>query len=451
MRFPRFACVGVFSAIAAVPVACSSTTEVTMTGGTTGGPGGGESTTASTTASVTTGTGGTGTGGSDNGHPSTSYPAPHPSPPTVINYGGPVMTAPVIYPVYFSGDDTTLTDQVTEFINTVGATQYWTAVTAEYGVGPAKLGNVIQLTEAAPATLTDDDIQTWLAGKLNADDPAFPMVDGNTLITLQYPKGTVISLGGGGNVSCQSFGGYHSDFQLDAAHGNREVAYAVIPRCDDFDMMTGIDAVTATLSHEIIEAVTDPYPMSNTPTYAMVDDQDLYWSRVLGGGETGDMCAQFDNAFTKFAELPKFVVQRSWSNKAAKAGHDPCQPGLPGAVYFNSAPVLPDQVSYSYFGQMVKVRGVKIALGESRTIDLDLFSDGDTGGPWKVEVEDFSALMGQPAKLSFDLDRDTGVNGEKLHLTITVNTEGKNKTETFIVHSLLGGQKNIWVGLVGSM
>jgi hypothetical protein len=235
----------------------------------------------------------------------------------------------------------------------------------------------------------------------------------------------------------------------------------VIPRCDNFDNMVGIDAVTATESHEIIEAVTDPTPepttalgadfaVPTTPAYAQCDDQDIYWLRALGGGETGDMCAQFDNAFTKFAEMPKFTVQRTWSNKAAKAGHDPCQPTQPGAVYFMAAPVLSDQITYSLFGQMVNVRGVKIAVGESKTIDLDLFSDGDTGGPWTVSAQDASAGMGQPAKLSFNLDRSTGVNGEKLHLTITVNTAGKNKTETFFVDSTLGDQRNTWVGVVGN-
>jgi hypothetical protein len=42
-------------------------------------------------------------------------------------------------------------------------------------------------------------------------------------------------------------------------------------------------------------------------------------------------------------------------------------------------------------------KGVKIPVGQSKTIELDLFSDGDTGGPWLVDVKDYSAQQpGQP-------------------------------------------------------
>ncbi|APR81222.1 Hypothetical protein A7982_06569 [Minicystis rosea] len=434
--------------VGAVAVACGGVEKAMEASSTTGSGGaGGEATTtsSSTTTTTTTTTGSGGTGG-DNGMPSDVYPAPHPTPPTVINYGGPVLKTPKIIPVFFANDDATMIAQIKDFSSKVGGTAYWTANTKEYGVGVATAGDAVELTEEAPSNIDDTDIQTWLAGKLNGDDPAWPAADANTVYVLNYPSGTTITSQGAG--SCTSFGGYHSNITLDDAHAKRDVAYAVIPRCDFFGEMTGIDAVTATSSHEIIEASTDPYPMTN-PTYAMMDDQHIYWLRVLGGGETADMCAQFDNAFTQFDELP-YVVQRSWSNKAAKAGHDPCVPALPNAVYFNAAPVLPDNVTYSLYGQQVTVKGVKIPLGESKTIELDLFSDGPTGGPWTVEAKDVSALFGQKAKLDLVLDRDSGQNGEKLHLTITVNGTGMNKTESFIVESTLDGQKNIWIGVVGN-
>jgi hypothetical protein len=37
-----------------------------------------------------------------------------------------------------------------------------------------------------------------------------------------------------------------------------------------------------------------------------------------------------------------------------------------------------------------------------------------------------------------------------LHLTITVNSTGKNKTASYILESTLGSQRNIWIGIVGS-
>jgi hypothetical protein len=199
------------------------------------------------------------------------------------------------------------------------------------------------------------------------------------------------------------------------------------------------------------EAATDPLPMSSQPSYAQVDDAHIYWMRLLGGGEVGDMCAQFPSAFTTFSELP-YTVQRIWSNAAAKAGHDPCQPALPGEVYFNAAPVLSDTISTTYFGQPVTVKGVHIPVGQSKTIPLELYSDAPTSGPWKVSVADAaSAFGGATALLSLSLDKNTGVNGEKLNLTIKVMAAGKHGTETFIVQSSLGGQQNLWFGLVGSM
>ena len=78
-----------------------------------------------------------------------------------------------------------------------------------------------------------------------------------------------------------------------------------------------------------------------SPAYPLTDDAHIYWVRALGGGETSDLCAQDPESFTEFDELP-YVVQRSWSNKAASAGHDPCVPQLQGDVYFNAAPVMND-------------------------------------------------------------------------------------------------------------
>src|SRR5262249_42285690 len=154
-------------------------------------------------------------------------------------------------------------------------------------------------------------------------------------ISLQAPMGA--------QKSCESFGGYHDSITLDEAHGARDVAYAVVPRCPSFGHLHGVDALTAAESHELIEAATDPYPMTN-PAFLEPDQAHLSWLLALGGGEVGDMCAQSPGAFTKFAELP-YVVKRSWSNTAAMNSHDPCVPAPPDEVYFNSVPELGDSVT----------------------------------------------------------------------------------------------------------
>jgi hypothetical protein len=362
-----------------------------------------------------------------------------------------VLLNPRIVPVFFSNDDPTIKTQIKDFVSKIGATNYWKAVTTEYdGVGPATATAPVELTEAAPATIADSAIQTWLAGKLNADDPAWPKADDNTVYALHYPSTTTITSQSffGATQSCQEFGGYHSDLALDARHSNLPVAYAVIPRCANFGGLTGIDAVTGAESHELVEAATDPYPMSQ-PAYGQLDDDHAYWMFILGGGEVGDMCAQDPRAFTKFPEL-SYTVQRIWSNMSATAGHDPCVPPLPAnEVYFNSVPELNDSITIGAGGQSFTMKGVQIPVGQTKTVTLDLFSDASTAGPWSIKVIDAASFMGAQPTLQMTLDKSTGQNGDKVHLTIKVLRASMFNAGVFFITSKLGAQESFWLGLVG--
>ena len=434
--------------VASLAAACGSSTDTApvKAGGTTSSSGSSSSSTgAAGGAGTSSSSSSSGAGGGGGGGPSDVYPAFKPVPPQEVSLGGPVLKAPKIYPIYFSNDDAAFTGKLSEFYAKVGGTAYWQAVGTEYGVGAATGEAPIELAETSTGTIDDMAIQTWLAGKLNANDPAFPKADADTVFAINYPTG--VSITQGGQASCVAFGGYHNSTTLDALHGGASVAYAVIPRCSDFDGFTGIDAVTAAASHELIEAATDPYPSTN-PANAQLDNAHFYWVRALGGAEVGDLCAQSLASFTTFAELP-FMVQRSWSNKEAKALHDPCVPALPGLPYFNTAPVLPDAVTLTLGPQTLMVKGVTIALNETKAVELDLFSDGPTAA-WNVEVLDVAQLTGKPTALKFALDKKKGQNGEKISLSITVLVEGKHKTETFLVSSTLGKQQNMWVGIVGN-
>jgi len=96
------------------------------------------------------------------------------------------------------------------------------------------------------------------------------------------------------------------------------------------------------------------------------------------------------------------------------------------------------------------MKGVHIPVGQSKTIDVDLYSDADTGGPWTVSAQDLNALMGAPAALSFAFDRTKGQNGEKLHLTIKATKATQFNASVFFLISKLGGRTNLWLGLVGN-
>jgi hypothetical protein len=382
------------------------------------------------------------------GEPSDMFPSVQINAPQVVNQGGPVLDAPVIVPVFFSNDDATQRASIEDFLSKVGATNYWKAATQEYGVSAATATKPVELTETATGTIADATIQTWLAGKLNGNDPAFPKPTGAEIYAINYPAGVTITLpaGSGSSNSCTSFGGYHDNITLDAAHLNMNVAYAVIPRCGGSLGMDTMQTTTSAESHELIEASTDPFPNMN-PAYARVDDNHRYWSRVLGGGEVGDLCAQDASSFHTFAELP-YMVQRTWSNASAKSGHDPCVPTLTQA-YFNVMPEMPDTITYGSM-TMVMAQGVRVPLGMTKTIALDLFSDGDTGGPWTVKVEDAAQLLGGTSSFTFALDHNTGQNGEKIQLSITTNTMSTRGTGTFaVISKSAAGQTHVWFGLVG--
>jgi hypothetical protein len=434
--------------------ACGGNSGDLFTGGSTGAQGGASSgSTHSTSTLETVGTGGAGAGSSvssTSGVSSTStastttgtssggtYPAPFPAPPQVIDGGGPVLAHPKLYPVFFAGDDASTVASLTDFTQKVGGTAYWTATTSEYGVGAATGEAAIQLTESAPGTIDDTAIQTWLAQEFAAGAP-FPAPDADTLMVLYYPMGTTITLQG--DTSCQVFGGYHNSAMI---AGGQEIAYAVVPRCDGT-----VATATKAASHELIEGSTDPYPETN-PAYVQVDNEDIYWQLLLQGGEVGDMCAQFPNVFTTFAPLD-YVVQRTWSNAAAKAGKDPCVPELPGEVYFNAAPVMSDMATLSVEGQSFMVRTVHVPVGGSASIPVELFSEGPTSAPWTVQGIDPAPMLGSPQLLDLSVAPATGQNGDVAMLTINVLKAGPGNVELFYLTSSQGSQQGLWIGLVSN-
>ena len=357
--------------------------------------------------------------------------------PQLVNRGGPVLTSPKLVPIFFPGYD--FTTQVTDFVSKVGATDYWKANTAEYGAGMATGGTPAMMNEAAPAMITDQGIQTWLIKQ--ASMGTLGTLDTQAIYTVYYPSTTVVSMGGG--TSCVDFGGYHSNFD----YFTTNYAYAVIPECTNFKTLKGIDMVTGASSHEFVEAATDPFPNS-TPAFAGEDLQHVAWEFFSVGGENGDMCAQNATAFYKPAGFA-YTVQRAWSNAAAALGHDPCVPAIPSLPYFNSVPRLPDMVSLHAM-LPEPVPGILMGQGASRTIELDLFSEAPTSGPWTITGQDENTRAKGTQLLEFTFDKPSGVNGDKIMLTIKVLELGASGTEAFLLTSQLGDQRAFWAGIVST-
>ncbi len=132
----------------------------------------------------------------------------------------------------------------------------------------------------------------------------------------------------------------------------------------------------------------------------------------------------------------------------ATGSHDPCQPALPGEVYFNAVAHLPDTVTISSGGALYQVRGVLAPLNQPTTVEVDLYSDGSTGS-WTVAADDLSSTLGGGPYLSFSWDATQGNNGTKLHVTITPLEASTYGGEPFEITSTLGTTTKHSYGVVG--
>jgi hypothetical protein len=227
-----------------------------------------------------------------------------------------------------------------------------------------------------------------------------------------------------------------------------EIIYAVIPRCSvqgDY-----VFPLTMALGHELDEAATDPFPFSNG-AYSQMDPDHLAWGSTPGA-EDGDLC-EYLHAQDRVVGI--YDVQRAWSNVAAAAGHDPCVPHL-SAPFQGVAAVEPDTLTLTGRGpggttttRMTK--GISIAAGTSKTVEVDLWSDGPTA-PFTVNAYDVASVFrGRAAELTFTWDKQTGINGDKLMLTITHAKAASRGASEYVI--FVGPDTNAtgeWFGYVGN-
>ncbi len=384
----------------------------------------------------------------DNGAPSNVFPAPHPTAPTVESFSAStvVLASPHVQPIIFDGDAEQA--KITSFTHAFSGSDYWKQATSEYGVGDVTASDPIVVPPAdtsfaSPTSLADSQIQSFLATHLDGAHEGWGTPDANTIYTVFYPVNVTVTLAPYGQ-SCQGFGGYHSFTTV----GSVQIPYAVIPRCTELATLQGVeDVMTGASSHELVEASTDPFGTG----YDSADEDHFYYD-LQPLSEVGDMCAFESDAFYKPAELG-FAVQRVWSNVLAAQGKSPCAPALDTSTYFAAVPVFSDHVTMNFgsgVGDQVPVKGVKVPLGKSVTIDLDLISSAAMD-PFNVNVSDIPTTEGKTPELSFALDRDSGQNGEKLHLTITRVAAASEYagTEFSILAYVDGTHYHQWMGYAG--
>jgi hypothetical protein len=355
--------------------------------------------------------------GADAGSPADAAPA-HPVAPEVVSIGGAVLATPAVVPIFFTGDDA-MQAQIEQFLVALKPSAYWTATTSEYGVGPLTIGASIVTTDAPPTT--DDAAQAYLAAHLDGAHSGWPASDPNTIYAMFLPAGAALTLGG--DQSCVDFAAYHAE----VAGPGGKIVYAMMPRCTGNG--SDLDDLTESASHEFVEAATDPHPYTD-PAYADLDVAHYAFGEI-GGAEVGDMC-EFVRAAPQRI-VGNYVVQRSWSNASARAGHDPCVPVL-AQPYIVAVPTLADPVPLDYGGgDRYTSRGAAIPVNATGTIDVQFYSDADAPA-WSVKAYDAAALFSnKPAQLELTWDQDTGKNGDVRRLTIHHLAAGDYGASTFVI------------------
>lgn len=359
-------------------------------------------------------------GGEDNGAPSSVYPAPHAAPRQLVKLAGPVLPHPTVIPVFFGDDaDRTRTEAL---LAALPGSDYWKLL-SEYGVNDITIGASVVIADVAPATFSLESIDSKVSALWTRADSPAPAPDGTQIYALFFPTQTQL-LQADGSPFCDVGGAYHDS-------KGTQFAYAITPHCSG-----SFDEFALSATHELIEASTDPYPLVN-PAWAGADP-----AHIADRGEIGDLC-DYGGQIGAGGGVPMFgtTVERVFSNKSALAGHDPCVPDL-GVPYFGAAPVVKDDLSYddAILGSL-PAKGVRVKVGETKTITLELFSDRKTSA-FSVSVRTSSPLsFSESTSITASLDRRKGENGEKLHLTITrtASSDGGD-----VVHLLATSQKSMW-------
>jgi hypothetical protein len=365
------------------------------------------------------------------------YPAPHPAMPSVVNLGGLTLTTPNFVPVFYSTDP--MQGVLASALAQIGPSASWQAATSEYGIAPATSSPALVSSTPPPSIVDNNTVPTLLENNLGGPTSPWGSPSPNSLYVVFMPPSAM-------NETC-GCGGYHN-WTTNAL--GELIAFAVVfeQYSVEADGGLSLDTVMDTTTHELVEAVTD----TEVKAYAEVDAEDQAWTLMLPGGicpgcsEVGDMCELYPSSLYVPPDLP-FSIQRTWSNASAAASHDPCVPIPSGEVYFNSAVVPTDNVVLETPSGTYVTHGVQIGVGHSRTIDVQLYSDAPTPGPWTLAASNCGTYG---ASLGFSFDTSSGVNGDTVHLTITVPKSTTTWFETFCVSSTLGSMTTTWYGLVSS-
>ena len=354
-------------------------------------------------------------------------PAAHPSLANgnIANQGGVTLAHARLVLVTFAGDP--LAGDLERFGAWLPTSSWWTAVGAEYGIGAGtSLGHVV-LPDEAPTSIDVAGLGALLAARVRdhtlPSDPD-PGIEADTIYAVVFPPQTTTHVVAG-DAGCAAAAGFHasySDGQLMFVFSATPEACASLFPTLDTRQFTELDA-----SHEIYEAVTDPFIVGTNGTALAAGpigwelrDQSNPWFGL--GGELADGCT------ARNVVQDGFTVQRIWSNQAATAGADPCVPAVP--PMYGTAP--PSDAA------------IRVAAGQQTTVTLTGWSDGPAPA-WMIHA-DAAPFITSSFVPTASVDTTRLTNGATATLTIgaPAGTPSGSKGYVFVVSRASGEVDANW-------
>lgn len=315
--------------------------------------------------------------------------------PRLEHRGGPFLRHPRVVTITFAGDDADLVRRLDAFGAQITRSDWWRTVTEGLCtpggecIGEGREGASVVLDRTLPSAVHATALATLLERAIGEGE--LGTLDDDSLLVV-YPPADVI-------VSDEFVGGYCGDgprgYHRALRPPSRTIPYAVVPRCG------GLDDLTATASHEILEASANPDPSRRGFAFAGGSTTGGF---TAAGVEPVDPCGLLTRSTHRVRE-GDFSVQRAWSNAAAARGGDPCVPGDGSSTYLALVPERP----------ALRLR----APGERASVTLTA-SAAAAAPPWNVAVVELGGVPGTPPQLEVALDRTQVASGDTVTLTVTV-------------------------------
>lgn len=241
----------------------------------------------------------------------------------LIYYGGPVISNPRVLTVFWgsSVNGTLQRDLGPFYAATVNSTHMdWLDQYATFGVAVdgrqgtnqhlgrgSYIGEFVINPIHTSKKIDDKDIQAEIEAQVA--NHVLPAPDNNTVYMVHFPAGITISIEG--MKSCANFCAYHNGFQSKAMNSN--VFYGVMPdvtagACSFGCGMSsnGFESTTMVSSHELFEAITDPFPTpGDKPAYPQA------WN-TTGGEEIADLCSS--GAAILKTPTKTYKLSQEWDN-----------------------------------------------------------------------------------------------------------------------------------------